>query len=78
MIRLAGVTASDSTRNMSESIPVVRMAKLTGLAPSRPPQASQPRRMTGTVQLSRTTDLVNRSTFMVPARLSRGKRGRET
>ena len=38
----------------------MRMAKLTGLAPSCPRQASQPRRITGTAQLSRTVILANR------------------
>src|SRR6516165_12042996 len=49
---------------ISESTPVVRMAKFTGLAPSRPRAASHMRRIKGTAQLSTTIDLAKRLTFM--------------
>jgi hypothetical protein len=49
---------------ISDSTPVVRMAKFTGLAPSRPLTASHARRIKGTAQLSQTIDLAKRLTFM--------------
>src|SRR5215831_18565453 len=51
---------------ISESTPVVRMAKFTGLAPSRPATASHARRIKGTAQLSKTIDLSKRPTFLRP------------
>ncbi len=64
MIRLTGVTVSVKMMKMSERMPVVRMAKFTGLAPRSPVNASDVRRITGTAQFNQTIALAKRLTFI--------------
>ena len=56
----SGVTSSVSIKKTSADMPVVRIAKLTGLAPSLWCQASQPSNVAGTAPLTSTRNLAKR------------------
>ena len=73
-----GVTNIVSIKKTSASMPVVRIAKFTGLAPSLWCQASQPSNASGTAALTSTSNLAKRMSLSFMAVLSGQKFARRS